>query len=192
MEQTTSLSRVKIEIWKPVPGWKMYLISSKGRVFSKHSNKIRFVPAYINKCGRASTYITLKNQGRKWRVSIARLMLMAFIGPTPTLKCVARHLDDVADHNELKNIAWGTRKDNAKDAVRNGRMHLFSSGKNHPKAVSISYRTAHKIKATFIPGTPGLSWKQQPNSKRALANRYGLSVSTIESIIAGRHWSLRL
>jgi hypothetical protein len=48
-------------------------------------------------------------------------VLTAFIGPRPKGR-LALHRDDVATHNNLSNLYWGTHRQNMIDAVRNGRV----------------------------------------------------------------------
>lgn len=61
---------------------------------------------------------------------VHRLVLEAFIGPCP-VGHEACHRDDVPSNNKLKNLYWGTRKENMDDAYRNGKHHV---GEQHCNA----------------------------------------------------------
>jgi hypothetical protein len=110
------------EIWKEIPGFDRYMVSSIGRV--KRLARIdplgrlwkeRFVRSVYS-----GVYVTRDYDGiRVWQ-AIARLMLLAFMGPPPVGKYLSRHLDDNRENNTLSNIAWGDHQDNKDDALRNG------------------------------------------------------------------------
>lgn len=63
------------------------------------------------------------------RVPIHKLVAEAFIGKRPAGK-VIRHRNDNRDDNRLVNLAYGTRKDNAADAERNGKVTHLRGEKN--------------------------------------------------------------
>jgi HNH endonuclease len=50
-------------------------------------------------------------------------VLEAFVGARPK-GAIARHLNDDPTDNRLENLMWGTRTENAQDAVINGRRRL--------------------------------------------------------------------
>jgi len=114
------------EIWKPIPGWDKYEVSSEGRVkrLAGYTVQGRWIPETMMKLhtmwdGRRR--VTLKQDGRIWnQVRVAQLMLLTFVGPRPTKKHHARHLDDNTDNDTRGNLAWGTASQNARDAFRNG------------------------------------------------------------------------
>lgn len=108
------------EFFKEIPDWPMYEVSNWGnvrRIISPGRSQAR---RSIKPCGRNYTVI-LSDTPRRLTASVARLMLVTFIGPPPFLDAQARHLDDIQRHNVLGNLEWGTRLDNAADAKRNGR-----------------------------------------------------------------------
>jgi hypothetical protein len=49
------------------------------------------------------------------------LICRAFYGLPPLRLLEARHLNDDRSDNRIENLAWGTRKQNREDMVRNGR-----------------------------------------------------------------------
>jgi hypothetical protein len=65
-------------------------------------------------------YLTVAIRGKKYAVH--RLVCEAFNGPPPFEGAMVRHLNDQKQDNRPENLAWGTMKDNAADARRNGKM----------------------------------------------------------------------
>jgi hypothetical protein len=116
------------EEWKPIPGFDGYFASSLGHIKSyRRSKKGRILT--ISKNG----YHVSGALGST--VSVAMLVLLAFVGPPPTpygnrKGCsLARHLDDNPKHNWLTNLAWGAHKDNTQDSIRNGTNGAGSSSR---------------------------------------------------------------
>jgi hypothetical protein len=110
----TEPSLGEIESWLPVPGYEgLYEVSSLGRVKS-----IRILSSARLSGGYPSVQLFRQHEGRRFLVH--RLVAMAFLGPRPVGQ-VVRHLNDVKTDNQLANLAYGTKGDNRRDAVRNGR-----------------------------------------------------------------------
>lgn len=120
------------ERWLPVPGYEgFYEISDFGRVRSLD----RVVGPFAGKHGTSRYHtvhgriLTLGNDiyprvwlrrdgvGKQARVHV--LVLAAFVGPRPAGQ-VVRHLNGIPNDNRLKNLTYGTRSENAKDALRHG------------------------------------------------------------------------
>lgn len=59
---------------------------------------------------------------RNGTASVHRLVCEAFNGPAPFPNAMVLHRDDVKLNNTPTNLRWGTMKENAEDARRNGRM----------------------------------------------------------------------
>lgn len=128
------------ERWLPVVGYEgLYEVSDEGRVrsvdrFVEHPNMLG--PGRIRgprKVFRRGTLLALsKSNGAGHRCVglsrdgvatgklVHRLVLEAFVGPCPDgQQCL--HANDIGDDNRLSNLRWGTPKENAADAVTNGR-----------------------------------------------------------------------
>lgn len=121
------------EEWRPVVGWEnRYEVSDHGRVRS-------LTRWMINKAGRRQKtqgrllklqhkpagypYINLCKDGSAKATYVHELVLTAFVGPRPSPKHVARHLDDVPNNNHLSNLAWGSESENMLDQSANGGNH---------------------------------------------------------------------
>ncbi len=133
-----------IEWWRDVPKYqKLYRVSDSGRVKSVdkmcqgRSGGMRLVKGRILKLGIESLghlHVTLCKPGEKQRTfKNAVLVLMAF-NRMPRPDEVARHWKDPdPTNNNLWNLKWGTRTNNAQDDVRHkGKYH---ASKLTPKQV---------------------------------------------------------
>lgn len=102
--------------WKPVVGHEgRYEVSDEGQVRSVKTG--RLLAGGVS--GRYRN-VSLRKDGKTVVVRVQHLVLEAFVGPRPEgAQC--RHLNDVGLDNRLANLSWGTKSENAHDAVRNGR-----------------------------------------------------------------------
>lgn len=93
----------------------LFIIYADGRVWSTTSG--RFLDNW-NKKGYK--IISMKKpEGGMENILVSRIMLTLFVRE-PKDGDFARHLDDDTRNNNLSNLAWGSKYDNAMDSVRNG------------------------------------------------------------------------
>ena len=124
------------EEWRPVLGWEgFYEVSDQGRVRALDrvvirkdmgkpwrykgricSQRVGWTPYYA---------VSLTYHNRKETRLVHHLVCEAFHGPRGDGQ-VARHLNDVKLDNRAENLAWGSKTDNRRDAVRNGRDYWTS------------------------------------------------------------------
>ncbi len=119
---------------RPIPGFPGYHIGSDGRVWSRWRLRRRQcggrgTESYISdtlkemKVGPAQNKrylsVTLRKDGRYFDFLVHRLVLETYVGPCPE-GMMGLHKDDVGTNNKLGNLYWGTRSQNAEDAIRNG------------------------------------------------------------------------
>ncbi len=119
----------------PIPGFPGYFATRSGRVYSALRGGLRGLKTWLDRKGYS--LVRLRHGGRfVWR-RIHRLVLTAFVGSCPP-GMEARHLNDVKADNRLSNLCWGTKKENAADAIRNGRTPrgARNGGHTHPERLA--------------------------------------------------------
>lgn len=95
------------EIWKTIDEFQDYEISSHGRVYSHHRNKLKkLVP---DKDGYNTAILHDKRRFKNCKVH--RLVAQAFI-PNPNNLPQVNHKDEIKDNNYVDNLEWCTNKYN--------------------------------------------------------------------------------
>ena len=84
--------------------------------------------------------VNLHLDGHKTLRSVHSLVLEAFVGKRPEgMEC--RHLDGKRSHNDLDNLCWGTKKENAADRAKHGWVHPRGmKGKKHSEKTKAKLR----------------------------------------------------
>jgi hypothetical protein len=100
---------------------------------------------------------------------VARLMLLAFVGPARGRE--AGHLDDNPLNDTINNLAWQTRLENEQQKTRNGRRPESTAGKLTPADVK-------RIRALRAKG----------HTLTDIAARVGCHYSNIGLICQGKTW----
>lgn len=118
--------------WRPCADFPGYEISADGRVRStdrilrfgrNYSQQRLYRGQELRQSPNPNGYLTVSlrhRDGKRRTAAIHVLLCTAFHGPRRLLH-EARHLNDVKTDNRVDNIAWGTKSQNALDAVRNGK-----------------------------------------------------------------------
>lgn len=159
------------EIWKPVVGFEgAYEVSNMGRVRSLDRTIIcgngvrKFYRGRVLRPGpRPSGHLTVVVGSRTQNVHA--LVLRAFVGPRPDNAC-ARHLDGDEKNNKDTNLAWASWAENCQDR------------KHHKgwKTKILTPSTAKEVKEMLRAGS----------TYGPIAERFGISKSTVGAIAAGR------
>lgn len=197
-----------MERWRPVVGFEgLYEVSELGGVRSLarivHYSG-RFTRRHAARTLRAGIgerrHLLVALQRDKFRKTgwIHRLVLEAFVGPCPEgMQC--RHLDGDPANNRLSNLKWGTPKENQADRERHGRTcrgdrHWSRLEPDRFRRTCIESAKACGERA----GSAKLTEAQvreiisscRPHATRqtleAAAAKYGVSHSTIHSIVVSR------
>jgi hypothetical protein len=107
--------RIEVEQFRPLPSNPDYLISDKGRVYSKKSNK--FLSGSPAGAGYLSLYIY--DNGERKMHYIHRLVMETFVGTRPN-NFDTNHIDGDKKNNCLYNLEYCSKSNNQKHAFRLG------------------------------------------------------------------------
>ena len=154
------------EVWRAIPEWEAYEVSSLGRVRRVETGHI--LAQNKDKDGYFRLNLSMRGRRKNWRVHI--LVMLAFVGPAPADRSQVAHWDGDESNNRLGNLRYATGADNCLDKHRHGRM---PTGMKSPLA-KISDETAIQIFVDRYQG--GLSIRE-------LAEKYGASRATVQSVI---------
>lgn len=170
------------EIWKAIPNYEgLYDASNQGRIrslthYAKNGRKFpgKILKGSINSTGRP--LVILYKGAKKKTENVHRLVALAFMGVSDGL--IVRHLNGNMTDNKLKNLSYGTPKQNSADRIKHGTMHYGEKVHNAKltNAQVIEIRRVHKFRC-------------YTNGTMALAKKYKVSPSTISAILHGQNWS---
>lgn len=106
------MNQIKCEEWRDISEFRgIYQVSDLGRVKSiERRINTRVYKAQIMKPftgNNGSLFVRLRNgTGAQYRRSIAKLVLLEFVGQPPKMAKQAKHLDSDNKNNKLENLAW--------------------------------------------------------------------------------------
>lgn len=181
MVDACNLSPIDDEVWASIPSIPQYASSSHGRI--KRIAPVIGGGGSIRKSGTILSQRSLPTGHRQVTVSVCnkattylvhRLVAFAFIGPQPDGLPFVCHRDDTPWHNWPANLYWGSRKDNALDAIENGKIakgEIVSSA-------TITADEVRCIRSMFIEG----------HDQRDIAALFGISQSNVSLIVRRKTW----
>lgn len=108
------------EIWKKIPGYPSYSISTIGRVrrdVPKFGFKLGILKGHT--VGGYKRISIVAGNKKRPHAKVHRLMLITFKGPCPPGR-MGLHSNDVKADNRLSNLYWGTPQQNFDDRKKNG------------------------------------------------------------------------
>lgn len=156
---------------RPCPNHPGYFVTQDGRVFSGRRGTVRELAQTQAPKGYLNVGV-VRADGERTTAGVHRLVAEAYLGPPSRDANQVRHLDGNPTHNHKNNLAWGTDLENAADRLRHGR---YARGGKHHNA-KLSDTQAAQIRSARARGM----------KVKALAERFGVSVPTVESIIYGK------
>lgn len=163
------------EIWKSINGYRgVYQISNRGRVRNVATNIFKQLTPKDN--GYLIVSLYKNNVGKT--LYVHRLVLQAFVGNAPMAKPETRHLDGNKHNNNLCNLVWGNKSENAKDSIRHGtRFQPDVRGSKHGES-----KLLEKDISTIIAAL------NSGETQRLVAQRYGVTQSLISKIKRRTAW----
>jgi hypothetical protein len=152
------MKRVKREIWKPLPVAPRYEVCIDGRVrlngrLLKQSGVYGWTNIRVKK-GRPRLY-----NSKAW-------LILCTYQREPEPGELARHLDDNPENNKLSNLAWGTKSDNALDAVKNGKHPTFGKHRTKRTKLKISLKMLGNENCLGLEHTPATCAKMSVSQKK--------------------------
>ena len=160
------------EEWRAVPGLERYAVSSRGRVCGLYG---RLLSPW--KAGSARQYLYV-DLGTRRRATVHALVCEAFHGPKPSPDHEVAHTNGDSMDNSAGNLRWATRLENVADQIRHGTLHApIYHRDQHPRA---------KLSSAIVAGLRGRRFAY--GEVVALADRYGVSGSTIHRAARGETW----
>lgn len=125
--------------------------------------------------------INVRCNGEMVRRQVHYLILEVFAGPRPPgMEC--RHLDGDPTNNHPENLCWGTRSENAKDAVRHGTCPLL--GQKHTQGTKNNNARLNPTAVRII-----RKLVKKGMSQRKIGARFGVSHSAVSCVANGFSWS---
>lgn len=117
-------------IWKDVPGYPLYEVSSDGTIRTKrriarNRHSSWEIGPHIRKTMIGTTgykCFTISVSGRTKMMKIHRLVAQAFI-PNPDNKPQVNHINGIKTDNRVENLEWCTSGENHRHARKNGLYH---------------------------------------------------------------------
>jgi hypothetical protein len=98
-----------MEIWKSIPSYPEYEVSTLGQVRSNRFEKTKLLSVGHTPTGYAQVRIGVQGKGKN--LYIHRLVAEAFL-PNPENLCEIDHIDRNRANNVVSNLRWATRQDN--------------------------------------------------------------------------------
>ena len=169
------------ERWKSHPEAPNYLVSDRGRVWSKPRTT-------IGKDGRdyrfAGRYLKLSDVGHALIVTlwplcnrnVGRVVLETFGEPCPPGLCTCHINGDYRD-NRVENVRWGTHVDYGADMIRHGR-----AGMSRGEINGFSKLTEDIVRSVR------LEHAEQGTSYAEMGRRYGVSDTAISAAVRRKRW----
>jgi hypothetical protein len=158
------------EEWRPIPGYEhRYEASDHGNVRSVGKSGRVLRPGPHRQGYRMATLYD--GLGGRRTIKMARLVLLAFVGPPPPGKPDALHWDDDPKNDHIRNLRWGSKSENQRDLIRNG---------NHSSARKQRDALGHLlVEPNLVPSAVGrqcLACKRTLSTHRADARRQPTNV----------------
>lgn len=174
------------EIWKVVPGYEDYDVSSIGRVRRRECVG-RWPANHVLRPGEAYSghlYVILTGPDRRCRKEfVHRLVAKAFIGPPPFERAMVLHHDDCPKNNRPENLYWGDHRQNVRDAKlnRKGPAEVSQRGAQPGSKNSSAVLSEDDVRQVLRQLDMGLCGA-------CIARLHGVRKETIYAIAKGRTW----
>ena len=154
--------RDTVAVWRPIPGYEAYEVSDEGQV--RRGGRIIKPQASHN--GRLRVHLSNRR-----RISIHRLVLLAFVGPAPPGTQARHYPDPDPTNNRLENLSWATPKVNQRDRIEHG---TYLNGDR----VHLAKLTWEQVRAI----------RSMAGTHQEIADQFGIDRSNVSQILRGETW----
>lgn len=155
------------ELWKVIPEFNFYEVSNCGRIRCKERKVKReksgdyiYKEHFLKPVDNGNGYfrVMLKQEGRKKKFYVHRLVAMAFIS-NPDNKPYINHIDNNPSNNRVENLEWCTHQENMDWMISQGRnkrngiwlKHLHESQEKYYKPViGINIKTGEELHFKYL------------------------------------------
>jgi hypothetical protein len=103
---------------KEIKEFENYFVDAEGNVYHKTKGKLKRIKGTITNQGYRR--VTLFKQSKPYAKMVHGLVLQAYVGDCPKGMEVC-HYDSDRLNNNLSNLRWDTRQENARDKMRHSR-----------------------------------------------------------------------
>jgi hypothetical protein len=159
------------EVWKPIPGWEHYSISSSGKIWNCRFNR----PVSDHKAKTGYIQSALWKNNRSTTLLVHRIVAIAFI-PNPENKPCVNHINGIKTDNRVENLEWVTYKENS--------VHAHTTGLQ-PKVLGEDHKNS-KLRADDVIYIRYL--RRLGFSSELIAGFYNISQKQVRNIVSRRHW----
>jgi hypothetical protein len=156
--------------WRAIQEFPDYQVSDMGQVRSLKCGRTKILRQTVNTQGYLKVRLGNTNGYRTCRIH--RLVLESF-SERPPNSVLCRHLDGNKRNNQLDNLRWGTREENASDNVR---LQECRRGSRHGMS-KLTEADVVNIRRLY----PAVKC-------RALAQQYGVDYCAIHKIVTNQAW----
>lgn len=183
MTLTTYAELEQEEVWRAIPGFEGYEVSSIGRVrsFRRHGgrgrgiNKMpRLKSLHVASTGYLCVTLQKPDGDRCSKYPVHTLVAATFLGPRPKGMQIA-HFDGEKTNARVDNLRYATASENAADKRRHG-THTAGERNGMHKLTDDSVREIRHLHSKGV-------------MQKDLAHKFGVSTSAIEFVVNGRNWT---
>ena len=153
---------------KIIPTFPDYEITKTGKIWSNLTN--RYLRPGVR---RGYLGVVVWKNKKKYNRYVHRLVLETYIGPCPE-GMESRHLNGNRLNNKIKNLVWGTRKQNGKDRAKHG----TSKGENNGRS-----KLTNKVVRLII-----RMYQTGMYSQKQIGKRFNVDQTTIHYIVTQKTW----
>jgi len=168
------------EIWRDVVGFEgLYEVSDGGRVRNVGTGRI--LKLKRDKYGYHC--LSLRKDGRPYYFLAHRLVGLAFLG-IPTGDLEINHKNGKTTDNRIENLEWVTHAENIKHG-----WDLLGCYRKKPTASMYARGVKHGRSKLTDEAVRQIRKLYQKGKGQVLADRFGVSISTIGRVVRGEAWA---